>query len=692
MSTQALGRSAVGEPPGQPVPEVLAGRRELLEMVGLAGIVLLAPAALLYLAFSAGGYFPSTPGVVAIVLAQGLLLRTLLAERPFEGYSRALAIPLAALALLAAWTLASALWAHATARVLDAYDRMLLYLLALALFGALRYTRARMSWLLRALLAGLAAICLIGLISRLLPHTWPTSSAFFADRLNYPLTYWNAEGMVAALALILGFHLSADPREHWIVRVLSAALLPALGATLLLTFSRGSLGVTAAGLLAYCLLTRLHTLPTALLAAVPTTAVAMKSAWDATALASNTPTSPLAVSQGHHVATVVGLCMLAAGLLRLALVPLDRRIAQLGPVKRPPPQRLRIGIGAGLAAVALVLALALGAPGAVHRAYHKFVNGTSEGKVTQTRERLSDPANNGRLPLWTAALDIYRLDNFKGTGAGTYQQYYPQVRESAAYVTDAHSLYLQTLAELGVVGFALLLLVVGGILAGLALRIRGPDRGIYAALFAMVLAWGIHQAVDWDWQMPAVTLPIFILAGLALARPRDGGIGLRGLPAGRALVALGWLILAIAPLLISTSYARLQHAGRDLQRGECAAAKHQALSSLSLGAERPAAYAIIGVCDLQQGFAPAAVTAMQKAHEYEPQSWEDAYLLALARAAAGQNPSAAAARAVALNPLEPMLRNAYRHLRAGGPRHWEALAAPLRREALRSGKFTIMNL
>ncbi|MFI5009358.1 MAG: hypothetical protein ACHQDY_03695, partial [Solirubrobacterales bacterium] len=76
------------------------------------------------------------------------------------------------------------------------------------------------------------------------------------------------------------------------------------------------------------------------------------------------------------------------------------------------------------------------------------------------------------------------------------------------------------------------------------------------------------------------------------------------------LVALGWLVLAVAPLLVSTSYARLQHSGHQLRAGECRAAKHTALSSLSLSAKRPQAYAIVGVCDLRLGFAPAAVAAM----------------------------------------------------------------------------------
>jgi hypothetical protein len=689
VSTQALGRSSPASPA---IPVAPASRREPWELIGLGAIVLLAPAVVLYLSFKAGGYFPSAPAFVAVVLAQALVLRTTLAERPFEGYSRALAVPLGALTLYAAWELASALWSHATARTLDAYDRTLLYVLALALFGSLRYSRARASWLVRALMVGLTAVCLSGLTSRLLPHVWPTTAGFFADRLNYPLTYWNAEGMVAAMALILGFHLTADRAEHWSVRVLAAAALPAVGATLLLTFSRGSLGVAAIGLLAYCLLTRLSTLPAALLATVPATAVAVRSAWDATALASNDPTSAQAVSQGHHVALVVAACMAVAAIARTALLLFDRRIAAARIVRSPPPRKVSARIALALAAAALVLALALGAGGLASREYDKFIHGTSEPKVAQTRERLTDPANNGRLPLWRVALDIYRTQKLRGTGAGTYQQFYPRYRSEAGYVTDAHSLYLQSLAELGLVGFALILLVVGGILVGLALRIRGPNRGLYAALFAVVLAWSIHQAFDWDWQMPAVTLVVVILAGVALARPRDGRTGLRGLPTNRTVVALGWLVLAAGPLLIGISYARLENSGRALAQGNCASAKHDALSSLSLSAARPQAYAVIGVCDLQQGFAAAAVTAMAKTTRYEPQSWEDWYWLAVARAAAGQDPRAAIGRSLALNPREALLKSAAHRLQAGGPRQWEAIALRLRREALASGKFSITSL
>jgi O-Antigen ligase len=673
-------------------PTSRTATRSSLERVGWVALIALAPAALIYLSFNAGGYFPSASGFVAVVFAQALVLRTTLAAKPFEGLNRTLAIPLAGLVLYAAFQLTSALWSHATAHTLDSFARTLLYVLALVLFGSVRYTRQRVDWLVRALAAGLTAVCVIGLVSRVLPHTWPTASSFFADRLNYPLTYWNAEGMVAAIALILGFHLTADRAEHPGVRVAAAAVLPAVAATLLLTFSRGSMGVAVVGLLSYCLLTRFSTLPTALIAVAPPVAIALRTAWDATALATKQPTSPAAISQGHHVVVVVGACMIGAALLRAALLLLDHRISRSALVRTPPRRAVRLGIGAGAAGLALAVAIAAGAVGFAHREYGKFVKGNNEPHVTQTRDRLTDPANNGRLPLWKVALDIYEPHKLRGTGAGTYQQYYPRYRTQGYYVVDAHSLYLQSLAELGVVGFVLILVVVLGMLGGLASRIRGPDRAPYAALFAVTLAWALHQAIDWDWQMPAVTLAVFMLAGLALARPRDGKVGLSGLPAGRTLVALGWLLLAVAPLLVGTSYARLQHSGEQLKRGECAKAREEALSSLSLSAKRPQAYAIIGLCDLQQGFAQAAVPAMTEAATLEPQSWEEQYWLAIARAGAGLDPHAAIARAIQLDPLEGGLRHAARLLHPNDPRAWEAAAPRLRIEALASGKFSITSL
>ena len=85
-------------------------------------------------------------------------------------------------------------------------------------------------------------------------------------------------------------------------------------------------------------------------------------------------------------------------------------------------------------------------------------------------------------------------------------------------VRDAHSLWLETAAELGLVGLALL--------AAFARRRRGRARRARAAATPAAVAgpaaalavWAAHSAIDWDWEMPGgATLTALVLAGLVLA-------------------------------------------------------------------------------------------------------------------------------------------------------------------------------
>ena len=247
--------------------------------LGLIMLIALAPASIVYLSFNQGGFFPDSTGLAAIGFAAALVLRTTLAEHPFAGYNRQLAVLLLALAFFALWQLASALWSHDLARALDEYDRTLLYLLAFALFGSLPRSPARLRWLIRALAAGMTAVCLAGLLSRVLPHLWPTATSFYASRLNYPLTYWNAEGLLAAVASILLIHLASSEDEHPVVRVLGAIFVPATAATLLLTFSRGALAVGIIGVIVYLLVGRPRAILGAAVALIPTATIALHGAY-----------------------------------------------------------------------------------------------------------------------------------------------------------------------------------------------------------------------------------------------------------------------------------------------------------------------------------------------------------------------------------------------------------------------------
>ena len=180
-------------------------------------------------------------------------------------------------------------------------------------------------------------------------------------------------------------------------------------------------------------------------------------------------------------------------------------------------------VAGGVLAVTVAVALAVGAPGWAERQYDAFVHGApvSEGSTgspgTDFRQRLTSASSNGRLDYWGIALDQFEAGKVEGRGAGTFQLAWERERDYPGTVVDAHGLYAETLGELGLVGLVLLVTALGAILAGLALRIPGRDRTVYAVLLAAALAWTVAAAVDWHWEMPVVTLWLFAAGGAALA-------------------------------------------------------------------------------------------------------------------------------------------------------------------------------
>ncbi len=142
-----------------------------------------------------------------------------------------------------------------------------------------------------------------------------------------------------------------------------------------------------------------------------------------------------------------------------------------------------------------------------------------------------------------------------------YQTLWDRDRPHFAYTINAHSLYLQALAELGVPGLVLLAILVGAVIGGLAVRTRtaGRFRSLYGVLLACAVASvAVRAGVDWDWEMPVVTLGFFAAAGLALS-PRTRSSGRDWTPAGGARAILGLLCVAgaVLPVLIVGSQNRL---------------------------------------------------------------------------------------------------------------------------------------
>jgi O-antigen ligase len=644
-------------------------------------LMLLPGAVVVFTGFNAGGFFPDTPAFVAIVLLQILIARVLLADRPFEGFNRELLVASALLGLYALWTLASALWSDAPARALLEFDRALFYLVALVLFGSIGASRERLRWLVWGLAAGFCAICLPALISRALPNVWETSPNISNNRLSYPVTYWNALGIIAGIGLLLCLYLACRARGSVAARLLGAAAVPALAATLYFTFSRGAIVATIAGGLVFAAVARPRGLMSGLLATAPMTAIAVAVAYGADVLATPDPTSPAGVEEGHRVATVVALCMAGAAGLRLAGLRLDRRMVRY---ERLPadPRRTRLAAGgAGLAAV--LVFLVAGGPGWVGDQYDRFAKGPGTTPTADLRQRLTDVGNNGRIEHWRVARIGFDDNALRGSGAGTYQLQWERERRQTFAVTDAHGLYFEVMGELGIVGLALLLGAILTILAGLARRARGDYRPIYGALLAAGVAWALHAGVDWDWEMPATTFWFFVAA----PHRREGAGPVDG--SWRAPLAILLAAAAVTPVLVTISQNRIQTAADSFAEGDCPRVISKSLDAAEVLAARPEPYAMVGYCQVRRGFGQQGVSAMEKAVDHDPDNWEYRYGLAVARGAAGLDPRPAAGRALALNPREPIVRDAQKRFARARPADWPRAAEQARRNIYASGLISL---
>ena len=627
-------------------------------VAGLAGagnaILLCAPVALIVpLAFNSGGFYPNAVAIADIAVAGVLVLRLGVAEQPLAGLGVRAGVPIAGLLGLAGWALLSQAWSHAPGRATISFDRDLLYLLTFTLFASMGRTRARLQWVLRGIALALSVVAAFALLSRVAPDFFPTAPVAQSDgRLAYPLAYWNALGIMCAVGLVLCLHLAADDDAR-LGRLLAAGALPVLGTTLLLTYSRGPLAAAAVGALAYALLGRPRGLISTILAAGPPCAVALASAYGDTLLSGATPTSPAAVHQGHGLAAVVAGAVAATVVLRGLLLLLDRWLeGERSPLERH-ARPLRIGVGAA-ALAALLAAVALGAPTAVVHRMREFVDQPDLEQTPLVRARLTSGSADGRVALWTISWDAFDAHPLDGTGSETYQVLYYQHRTTATLVANGHSLYFETLGELGLVGLALVLVYVLGTLGATAPWRRGRDRALYGAIFAAGLAWALHAGVDWDWQVPAVSLPFAILGGLALARPA----GRVEAPTGRAatrVIAVGAVVVAaaVAPALVLPSQVRIDQASAAYLAGNCAQAQQAARRAISALGTRALPWQIEGLCALRGGHPQLAQAALRSGLAEDPSSWQLRAALAAAMAEAGGDGHLDAAQAARLDPLDP---------------------------------------
>jgi hypothetical protein len=657
-------------PPGA-LPSRLPGTRQVVAW-GVARAHLLVPALLTAaLALRAGGFFPAAPAVLALVMALLLLVRITLVERPWSGWSPAVAVSAGALALLAGWTLLSAVWSHAPARAMTEFDRTLAYVLVLAFMSSFVPRAGDLDRALRLVALAVGAIAAAALLTRLYPATFPIGVGRSPARLAFPLTYWNALGVFCAIGLTLALHCSAAPASGPVARVLAAGSLPVTATTLYFTFSRGGIAVAALGVVAYVALAHPRRLPVALLASGVPVYLAVRAAYGAGGLA----TSDFArfPGQAHDVAVAVGGAALGAMALRALGLLADRRIDAIHVTRRLRRRVLLGSAAAGLAALAVV-SVAADLPARVEDQVRRFPHARVSYDADQ-RARLGDIGANGRLENWRVALDAFQREPLHGTGAGTYRLEWQAHRPIDLNVTDGHSLYLETLGELGWPGLALLLVALL-VPAGLAARrLFGPERHAHGAFLAAGLALLVHAGVDWDWEMPALFAWFLGTAGVVLAaRPGRGRLASPG-RLTRVVAGLGCLLLVVGPASVALSQRALDGATRAFKVGDCAVTTDKALDSLDALSVRPEPFELLGYCNLRARRDDLAIRAFDSARARDPHAWTYAYGLAVAQALGGLDPRPMARLARSLNPRDELAQDLVRAMRRGGPRHWARAAA-----------------
>jgi O-antigen ligase len=138
--------------------------------------------------------------------------------------------------------------------------------------------------------------------------------------------------------------------------------------------------------------------------------------------------------------------------------------------------------------------------------------GTSTSRLTST--------DSPRYEYWKVALRAFGDDPLKGIGAGGFAVAWLRERPVAVPARDAHSLPIETLAELGLAGALALALLAAGV--GVAARdTLRRDAARVAGPAAALAAYAFHACIDWDWEMPALTLVGVALAGVLLAASGD---------------------------------------------------------------------------------------------------------------------------------------------------------------------------
>jgi hypothetical protein len=609
---------------------------------GLSGIVVVAvtAAGVVGLALRHGGFDVASRTSLGALVAWALALALAAGLwSPWNAPREARVIGGTLLLLLAATALSLA-WAPGAENALLETDRVALYLAVFALVAG-SVPRGWVRPVGDGLAAGLVCVALASLAGRLFPALRPAEPVqlvpALGTRLSWPIGYWNGLAILVALAvpLVLERATGDSPRAP-----LALMAVPVVSAVVVLSASRSAaLVAAAASIVLLALSRRRRRLVAALLASAGSAAVTY-AILRARPVLLDAPLRHGAAAEGRSAALLLVLVAVATPLLFVAL---QRLVAAI-----PAPR------WAALAA-ALVGIAAIVATDPVRRArtFAQAPDLHASSDPAYVQQHLLAGSGSGRWQMWQAALHELAAHPLLGGGAGSFAAWWTRHRPFPLASAYAHSLYLQTAAELGLAGILVLATVVGAVAWGIRRRLAAMDEDTRAAaipLVALVAGFAVAAAVDWMWEIPVVALVAVVALALVVGRASAAEEPARR-PLRRAVRfggAAALLVVALAQTLPFLADARLRASDDDLRRGALGPAYRAALDARTLAPWESSPRLELALLDEQLGRLDDAQAAIDAAIARDPQDWRLPLVAARIALERGDTATWAAERAQAL--------------------------------------------
>jgi hypothetical protein len=471
-------------------------------------VALLPAAGLLLLALRGGAYDVLARGEAFVLVWWLLGLGVAFGLLPRAQPPKGVLVAVGALLTLAAWMAVGLVWTESAEKTVMEVSRVL-GLAGMLLLVSLTVRPTEWQLAVGAVTATGVVVCILALTSRLAPDVLTSDlveSGYQRTRLAHPLDYWNALGCWAAMTLALCLAWSAHAPRWWLRGVALASVCLSAG-VVYLTYSRAAGIVVAVAVITIIVLSAHRWL------AVLNVLLAVLGAGALIAVIRASP----AIAQGSGAEgaadVVLVLVLVVAAAMASCWISWWVGVDQL----RLPRRLTRVGLA--VAACAAVLAGVVAGPALVERAWDSFQMGDKE-IGNDPAQRLSTLSGE-RRNAWQAALDGVSENPLHGTGAGTYEFVWNRSPLWTHRIRDAHSLYLEALAELGLPGALLIVLALGALVL-LAIRIAlarraGPASGAAAGCAAALLAFCVMAGVDWMWESTALPATALVCGGLAAA-------------------------------------------------------------------------------------------------------------------------------------------------------------------------------